>query len=216
MRQVPNPQTDDPAGHYQFLTIVSLWATQATMVLSLAALVVPALALPKTFLSVSVLPVEVLVSLLYWSLHFINPDLLVPPKMVPDPNSPGQMIAQRVHLPLDIDMSMHLAPAVILLAVRRMRSAAHKARLTLSLPAGLSRLLAAVSQAPAARADLRRCDAGLLSLGRVLQLDQRVRGLFGSVPACSSHRSAAASRTPCSTSCRRQHVALCTSAVRPR
>ncbi|CEH11875.1 Beta-2-glycoprotein I [Ceraceosorus bombacis] len=74
------------------------------------------LATLKSVLSVAVLPVETLVSMLYWTVLAIDPDLLVPPRLTDDPNNPGQVIKESIRLPLSADLAMHAAPAVFLLA----------------------------------------------------------------------------------------------------
>lgn len=56
-----------------------------------------------------------MVSLLYWSLVSISPDLLIPPKVYK--NADGELVKKSLRLPLMIDLAMHLAPAVWLVIV---------------------------------------------------------------------------------------------------
>jgi hypothetical protein len=55
----------------------------------------------KTSLSIIAVPVEGLVSVLYWSMQFINPALLTPPDAM-------------FKIPLDLDISIHALPALFL------------------------------------------------------------------------------------------------------
>lgn len=82
-------------------------------------LALPELGTLKSILSVAVLPVETLVTMLYWTVLAIDPDLLVPPRLTDDPNNPGQVIKESIRLPLSADLAMHAAPAIFLLAVSR-------------------------------------------------------------------------------------------------
>lgn len=107
-------------GHYQFLTMVGLWITRLSVILALLHDLMPGmepLGRAKTFAMIVALPMESIISMLYWTILTINPDLLVPPRKVASPDNPAQFIFETVRLPLSIDLSMHAAPAIILLVV---------------------------------------------------------------------------------------------------
>lgn len=105
-------------GHYQFLTNLGLWISRLGMILALLCDVLPRVQRLKTLkmsVCVAALPVETLITMLYWSIVNINPDLMVPPRKVADPDNPAQFIWQTVRIPLTIDLSLHAAPALFLL-----------------------------------------------------------------------------------------------------
>lgn len=105
-------------GHYQFLTNLGLWISRLGMLLALLTDFFPQvqrLKMLKMSTCVATLPVETLITMLYWSIVHINPDLLIPPKKMIDPNNPAQFIWQTVRIPLHIDLSLHAAPALFLL-----------------------------------------------------------------------------------------------------
>ncbi|UZJ57387.1 hypothetical protein CBS101457_006707 [Exobasidium rhododendri] len=105
-------------GHYQFLTILGLWVSRLGMGLALISDVMPSnnlLRKTKAMVCVAALPTETLISILYWSIMTISPDLLVPPLRVVDPDNPAQFIMKTVRIPLLADLSMHAAPAIFLL-----------------------------------------------------------------------------------------------------
>ena len=87
--------------HFQFLTILGLAAALLCSVLGIVADLtlssVPFQA--KNFVSVVATPLEVVVSILYWSLHLIDPTLLFD----------GEF-----QMPLHVDVGFHLYPAVFL------------------------------------------------------------------------------------------------------
>lgn len=58
--------------------------------------------------------VSTLISLLYWSLLTVNPDLLTPPRQIADPDNPGQILFESVRLPLALDLALHALPATFL------------------------------------------------------------------------------------------------------
>lgn len=107
-------------GHYQFLTILGLWLSRLGMMIALLSDLIPRnapLKTAKSLVCVAALPVETLISLLYWTVLSINPDLLIPPRKVVHPDNPAQFIWETVRMPLPIDLSMHAAPAFFLLVV---------------------------------------------------------------------------------------------------
>lgn len=96
------PITDSYGWHFQFLTILGLTATTVAFALGLLADILqsPQLFALKNAISTVATPLECLVSALYWGLRQIDPELIVPPEFV---------------IPMDVDLSFHLAPAVFLL-----------------------------------------------------------------------------------------------------
>lgn len=111
-------------GHYQFLTNLGLWISRLGMILALLNDFVPNKALlkrAKMSVCVAALPIETLISILYWSVMSINPELLIPPKKVADPSNPAQFIFETIRIPLSIDLSLHAAPAMFLLVVSIIR-----------------------------------------------------------------------------------------------
>lgn len=88
--------------HFQYLTIIGLTLATVTFILGLLAdlTLSPRLFAAKNVLSMCSAPMEVLVSLLYWGLRCIDPQLVVPKDM---------------ELPLPTDLSFHLAPSLLLL-----------------------------------------------------------------------------------------------------
>lgn len=107
-------------GHYQFLTILGLWVSRLAMIAALINDFTPSkysFKKTKSFICVAALPTETLISLLYWTVMAISPDLLVPPRQVVDPENPAQMINITVRIPMKMDLSMHAAPALFLLVV---------------------------------------------------------------------------------------------------
>lgn len=87
--------------HFQFLTIIGLFASLLAFVLGILADLTlnPQLFQAKNTLSVLTTPLEVVISLLYWGINLINPELLF------------QGDFQLGILP---DVGFHLAPAVFL------------------------------------------------------------------------------------------------------
>jgi hypothetical protein len=87
--------------HFQFLTILGLLA--ALLAFTLGALAditnAPALFKAKNLISIVATPLEVVISILYWGLQLINPELL---------------FAGELQLPLHIDVGFHLYPALFL------------------------------------------------------------------------------------------------------
>jgi hypothetical protein len=104
--------------HYQFLTVLGLWFSRLTTLFAISSDITPAsagLLRIKTLLSALTMPAEILISMLYWPILFLNPELLIPPRKVADPLNPAQFIFETVRLPLLDDLSFHAAPAIFLL-----------------------------------------------------------------------------------------------------
>lgn len=97
----PNHINSAYGWHFQYLTIIGLALATATFILGLLADVTLSRQLfqAKNVLSMCSAPMEVLISLLYWGLRVIDPELVVPKELA---------------LPLPPDMSFHLAPSVFL------------------------------------------------------------------------------------------------------
>lgn len=87
--------------HFQFLTILGLLAALVAFVLGILAdiTLVPALSKAKNTISIVATPLEVVISLLYWGIKIIDPELL---------------FAGEFQLPLHIDVGFHLYPALFL------------------------------------------------------------------------------------------------------
>lgn len=108
-------------GHYQFLTILGLWTSRLALILGVLSRLFPSVRYfgqAKILVCIAALPTETLISLLYWSILALDPSLLMPPRKIADPSNPAQFIWETIRLPLDLDLAMHLAPAIILLVVR--------------------------------------------------------------------------------------------------
>lgn len=87
--------------YFQFLTIIGLALSLGAFVLAAVADVTGSVALfqLKNMIAVVATPLEVLISALYWGICAIDRGLVVQPGF---------------HLALDVDLGMHLAPAVLL------------------------------------------------------------------------------------------------------
>ena len=98
----PNDINQAYGWHFQYLTIIGLTLATVTFVLALAAdtTLSPRLFAAKNILSMCSAPMEVLISVLYWGLRSIDPELVVP---------------KELELPVSADLSFHLAPSVLLL-----------------------------------------------------------------------------------------------------
>ncbi|KAJ9635742.1 hypothetical protein H2204_005702 [Knufia peltigerae] len=98
----PNHINQAYGWHFQYLTIIGLTLATATFALGLAADVTLSRRLfaAKNVLSVCSAPMEVLVSVLYWGLRAVDPELVVP---------------KELELPVAADLSFHLAPSALLL-----------------------------------------------------------------------------------------------------
>ncbi|KAK8869955.1 hypothetical protein IAR55_000524 [Kwoniella newhampshirensis] len=109
-------------GFFQYLTILGLIATCIVMLLSTISDYLPGITffrpIKRVFL-LAALPVELVISSIYWSLVLLAPHLMFPAS--PDAGSSsepsssgGQELLFRI--PLWMDISMHLAPALALIA----------------------------------------------------------------------------------------------------
>ncbi len=98
----PNHINSAYGWHFQYLTIIGLTLATTTFILGVLADVTlsPAIFKAKNVLSMCSAPMEVLVSLLYWGLRVIDPELVVPAELA---------------LPLPPDLGFHLAPSLLLL-----------------------------------------------------------------------------------------------------
>jgi hypothetical protein len=87
--------------HFQFLTILGLLAALISFVFGALADITlrPALFKAKNIVSIVATPLEVVISLLYWGIRFIDPELL---------------FAGEFQLPMHIDVGFHLYPALFL------------------------------------------------------------------------------------------------------
>lgn len=87
--------------HFQFLTILGLLAALISFIFGALADITlhPALFKAKNIVSIVATPLEVVISLLYWGIRFIDPELLFP----------GEF-----QLPMHIDVGFHLYPALFL------------------------------------------------------------------------------------------------------
>ncbi|OCF38345.1 hypothetical protein I317_07889 [Kwoniella heveanensis CBS 569] len=108
-------------GSFQYLTILGLFGSIAAMMLSGLCDYFPGInvfkSIKRIFLLVS-LPVELVISSIYWSIILLAPELMLPPApdmaSSPEPSSSG-FEDGLFRIPLWMDMSMHLAPAVALI-----------------------------------------------------------------------------------------------------
>lgn len=97
----PNHINQSYGWHFQFLTIIGLLLATVTFTLGALADVTLSRSLfqAKNVLSMCSAPMEVLISLLYWGLRVVDPQLVVP---------------KELELPLAPDLGFHLAPSVFL------------------------------------------------------------------------------------------------------
>ncbi|WVR05049.1 hypothetical protein IAU60_002061 [Kwoniella sp. DSM 27419] len=109
-------------GFFQYLTILGLFGTIIGMVLSGICDYLPAVqgikSVKRVFLLFA-LPVEIVISSIYWSIILIAPQLMLPPRpdlqSAPEPASAEAVGDGLFRIPLWMDMSMHLLPAVALI-----------------------------------------------------------------------------------------------------
>ncbi|RAO68237.1 uncharacterized protein BHQ10_004249 [Talaromyces amestolkiae] len=99
----PNNASEGFGWHFVFLTIIGLALSTCTFTVGLLADVTLSrrLFLLKNILSVCSAPLEVLISVLYWGLRSIDPNLVVPP--------------DELHIPFHVDLGFHLVPSVVML-----------------------------------------------------------------------------------------------------
>jgi hypothetical protein len=97
------PIASSYGSHFQFLTILGLTASLIAFILGLASDLTlnHTLFQVKNAINVIATPLEVVVSVLYWGIKLIDPELL---------------FADEFRLPLLTDMGFHLAPALFLTA----------------------------------------------------------------------------------------------------
>ncbi|KAI8342789.1 FAR-17a/AIG1-like protein-domain-containing protein [Chlamydoabsidia padenii] len=96
-----NPLALGFGGHYQYLTIIGLtWATLAFLVNVYRFFYPTSLKSVHDIIIHIAIPLEAIVSLLYWSMTFIDPELLVPKEADP--------------VPYIMDCAMHLYPTLLL------------------------------------------------------------------------------------------------------
>lgn len=108
-------------GHYQYLTNWGLMLAIATTVSGAISDMLPGIKVLKTikrsFLLVA-LPLALTISTIYWGLLLAAPSLILPPK-VRSTTQPGEPSSsddapELFRIPLWIDISLHLVPAVVL------------------------------------------------------------------------------------------------------
>ncbi|KZP24768.1 hypothetical protein FIBSPDRAFT_406409 [Athelia psychrophila] len=101
-------------GHFQFLTIIGIaWAT---MVASLVTDIFPsftAMRKLKRALLMTSLPLAVVISSIYWSLLLLFPSLILQTNPNSEPSSSSDAL---VRIPVSVDLSLHAAPGLALLA----------------------------------------------------------------------------------------------------
>ncbi|WVW83274.1 hypothetical protein I302_105293 [Kwoniella bestiolae CBS 10118] len=108
-------------GHFQYLTILGLFGTIITMMMSGICDYLPAVQglkpLKRIFLLFA-LPVELVISSIYWGIILLKPELMLPPNPVlassSEPSSSGAE-DPLFRIPLLMDLSMHALPAVALI-----------------------------------------------------------------------------------------------------
>ncbi|THH01994.1 hypothetical protein EW145_g6816 [Phellinidium pouzarii] len=108
-------------GHFQFLTIQALAMAWITMALSLCSDIIPTSRLLKqmkrAFFMIA-LPVSVVVTVIYWSLLFFLPGLILQtPPAVSEPSSEpfSSNLPGPARIPLSLDLALHATPAITLL-----------------------------------------------------------------------------------------------------
>ncbi|OJA10951.1 hypothetical protein AZE42_04646 [Rhizopogon vesiculosus] len=106
-------------GHFQFLTIQGLAAAWLTMAIGIGCDLLPSFTALRTakraFLMIS-LPVAIVVSAVYWSLFFFFPFLILPPQVAASEPSSSSAVPELLRIPLNVDLCLHVTPAVTLLA----------------------------------------------------------------------------------------------------
>ncbi|KAI0065495.1 hypothetical protein BV25DRAFT_1821916 [Artomyces pyxidatus] len=106
-------------GQSQFLTIQGLALAWTTALISLTLDAFPGSLLLrklKRTLSMIAMPLEFLISLIYWSLLLLMPNLIVPVSLEPGAASSSSAAPEPFRLDLSIDLALHAVPAVVLLA----------------------------------------------------------------------------------------------------
>ncbi|KAJ8653572.1 hypothetical protein O0I10_010719 [Lichtheimia ornata] len=96
-----NPYATGFGGHFQYLTILGLTTATLACAVKLVRFFVPgAMEVCYEVLTNIATPMEGLISLLYWSMVFLEPTLLIPEDMPP--------------IPVVVDCALHLYPALFL------------------------------------------------------------------------------------------------------
>ncbi|KAG1754499.1 FAR-17a/AIG1-like protein [Suillus lakei] len=105
-------------GQFQFLTIQALASAWLTMTFSLGCDLLPSFAALRAVKRASLmiaLPLSFVVSVVYWSLSLFFPSLIQLPGLFEPSLSSSLPALARIHLHI-LDLSLHLAPVVTLLA----------------------------------------------------------------------------------------------------
>ncbi|KAJ5133032.1 FAR-17a/AIG1-like protein [Penicillium atrosanguineum] len=102
MHDNPNQANEAYGWHFQYLTVIGLGLSTLTFACGLLADLTLSrrLFLAKNILSVCSCPMEVLISVLYWGLHLIDKNLVVPPE---------------IFIPIHADISFHAIPSIVML-----------------------------------------------------------------------------------------------------
>ncbi|KAI8074078.1 FAR-17a/AIG1-like protein [Gongronella butleri] len=96
-----NPFAQGFGGHFQYLTILGLlWATVAFAINMVRCFQSNALAAAYEVVYHIATPLEALISIMYWTMVYLDPELLVPKGVEP--------------IPFVVDAALHLSPAVLL------------------------------------------------------------------------------------------------------
>ncbi|KAG1756523.1 FAR-17a/AIG1-like protein [Suillus paluster] len=106
-------------GHFQFLTIQGLASAWLTMALSLGCDILPSFTALRTAKRASLmisLPLAFVISAVYWSLLLLFPSLILQRPLLGSEPSSSLAVPELIWIPLKIDLSLHLAPLVALLA----------------------------------------------------------------------------------------------------
>ncbi|KAG0705903.1 FAR-17a/AIG1-like protein [Suillus ampliporus] len=106
-------------GHFQYLTIQGLACAWLTMALGLGCDLLPSFTALRTAKRASFmisLPLAFVISAVYWSLLLLFPSLILQAQLPGSEPSSSQTVPNLTWVPLDIDLSLHLAPFVTLLA----------------------------------------------------------------------------------------------------
>ncbi|WVN85195.1 uncharacterized protein L203_100340 [Cryptococcus depauperatus CBS 7841] len=124
MKKITLGQFIRPQGSMEYLTILGLVCSGIVMVLSGASDLLPNIntikLVKRVFLLVS-LPAELVISLIYWSIIIIAPELMLPPTSPSASQGEASSSSAQPDLfriPLWMDLSMHLLPTVALLLGR--------------------------------------------------------------------------------------------------
>ncbi|KAF8163198.1 FAR-17a/AIG1-like protein [Crassisporium funariophilum] len=106
-------------GHSQYLTMQGLALAWLAMIASLLSDIFPSSQssrLLKRYLVIIAMPLSVVISSIYWTLVIFFPQLIIQSQgdgMVPSASSE---VPEMLHIPLPIDLALHAAPAVSLMA----------------------------------------------------------------------------------------------------